>query len=254
MTLFIRVLRSELIKAKRTKGFLISFLIPLIISTILFIVYYVKYEYFVSMGVNPWVLMGTNVFRIMGLIVLPMYLLLTAYIVNFTEHRSKSRKDLFTLPVPKFHIYMSKVLLIVIWYFIFILTSCFLFFLSAALLSFLRPELSFEDYDSNYLIIKTFSQLFVSGFGILSIQFFFSIYWDDFIRPVGLGFVFIIVTILLNSWKYIYLFPYSHPFYVSRSFTTYMDEKIIYYLLYGVLVSIVFFIGGYFMILQDETK
>ena len=254
MTSFIRVFRSELIKSRRTKGFLISILFPFAISLMFFFIYYIKYEYFVVMGTNPWELMGANEFRIMGVLIMPLYLLLTAYVINFTEHKSKSWKCIFTLPVPKFYIYASKILLVIIWLVIFIITSCLFFFATGLLLSYLRPELQFRDYDSTSLVIKTFLQLFVSGFGILSIQFFLSIYWNDFIRPVGLGIGLIIIATLLNSWEYIYILPFSHPYYVAKEFSSIIDENIPYYLLYGFLISIVFFIGGYFMVSRKETK
>lgn len=177
-----------------------------------------------------------------------------AYLINYTEHKSNSWKYLFTLPIPKLYIYGSKFLLITTWMLFFVIFSCILFFLSGYLLSILRPQLLFSDYDSRVLVLKTFSQMFISGFGILSIQFFLSIYWDDFIRPVSVGVGLIVVTMLLNSWEYIYLLPYSHPYSVSKEFTGNNDANFTYYILYGLAISVVFLAGGYFIISKKEQK
>ncbi len=254
MKSLLRAFQAELIKSNRTYGLLISILIPILITGLQFLIFFIKHEYFARFGFNPWKIMGDNLFNSMGLIVLPLYLILIAYLINFTEHRSGAWKYLFSLPIPKFSIYTAKILLTFLWLLIFCVLTALLFFGSGWLLIKLRPDIGFQDYNINTLIIISFIKLYLSCAGILAIQFFLSIYWKDFIRPVGIGIACVIVALILGSWKMIFIFPYSNPKLVSSSLAAQDTDIFIDSVIISIIFSVIFFIGGYFLLAKQEVK
>lgn len=254
MNSIIKAFQAELIKSRRTYGFLLSIIIPVLVAVLQFLIFYFKHEYFAKIGRNPWNIMGGNLYNFNGIIILPIYLVIIAYLINFTEHRSGSWKYLFSLPVPKFTIYTAKILLVFLWMLIFCTLSTLLLYAGGYLLSVMRPDIGFQDYNSNLLIGITSIKLFISGAGILSFQFFISIYWKDFIRPVGIGVACVIIALILNSWESIYIFPYSHPKQVAESFMNKETQILIKPLFLSISYAVVFFLGGYFLLSKQEVK
>lgn len=253
MIQFLRIIKAELKKSKGTYGFLISMLIPLLITLLQFLIFYIKHEFIAKTGMNPWKIMGTNLFNIFGIIVLPMYIVLISYLINFTEHQANSWKFLFSLPVPKFQIYSAKIVITLVWLFTFCFLTTILFFGTGQLLSILRPDIGFQDYNLNLVIVISMLKLFFTGFGILSIQFFLSIYWKDFIRPVGIGLGLTIAALILKPWDYVYLFPYSHPASIMTEFKELQIEIITTPILISFLYGIIFFSIGYYLVSRKEV-
>ena len=132
------------------------------------------------------------------------------------------------------------------------------------LLSVFKPELKFNEYHIELLLIQVYYKLFLSALGILSIQFLLSLLWGDFLKPMGLGFVATITGVILAgyNWKYAYLFPYSHPLGAVKSMTKnskgpasaleiniYTKEVFV-----SVVIAIVVFIAGYYIVQRRSVK
>jgi len=252
MALFLRILKAELIKTKRTYGVLISVAIPILIIGLQFLIFFVKHEYFAKMGMNPWKIFGSNLFNLYGMLVLPMYIVLIAYLINFTEHRANSWKSLFALPIPKFQLYAGKIVILLGWMLLFSLMTFLLSLACGQLLSLVRPDIGFQDYTMIKLLGITQLKLFLSGIGILSIQFFFSIYWKDFIRPVGIGFGLTIVGFVLRLWGHSYLFPFSHPILISDDFISMEYSLFNKAVIISLLCGVVFFSIGFYLVSKKE--
>lgn len=248
----VKIFKAELIKTRRTYGFLATFLIPILIAALQFSIFYFKHEYFAKSGMNPWQIMGSNLFNFLGIIVMPMYVVLISYLINFTEHQSNSWKFLFSLPLPKFKIYSGKIMVAVLWLFLFCLVTALSFLISGALLSTIRPDVGFQDYDITNPFLINIGKMFLSGFGILSIQFLMSIYWKDFIRPVGIGLAFTIAAMILSSWDYIYIFPYSHPLSIRKDFSDLNEVIFTTPILFGLAYAVIFFFAGYYLVSKKE--
>jgi len=253
MVLFLRIIHAEIKKSKRTYGLLVSILIPVLISGLQFLIFFFKHEYFDKSGMNPWKIMGMNLFNIYGMFVMPMYVVLIAYLINFTEHRANSWKHLFALPIPKFQLYAGKIAVLLIWLIIFSLCTLIFVLACGQLLSMLRPDIGFQDYTLTNVLALTILKMFLASFGILAIQFFFSIYWKDFIRPVGIGLGLTIAGIILKLWDYVYLYPYAHPSMINDDFrqvdVTIATTPVLLSIVYGV----VFFTIGYYLVSKKEV-
>ena len=121
----------------------------------------------------------------------------------------------------------------------------------------LNDGLKFNEFSPVEMLSKIYLKLFFSSLGILSVQFIISLIWGDFLKPMGIGFVGVIMGIIVASkgWKFAYLVPYSHPMLVlmagkSKTETDFLSKDIYTSLIY----ALVFFIIGYFIVSRKSVK
>lgn len=132
-------------------------------------------------------------------------------------------------------------------------------------MNFFVPEFKFNQYDISGLLFKMHLKLFLASTGILSIQFLFSLLWADFLKPMGIGFLFTVFGIITANlgWKYAYTIPFAHPMLAlqnimgqimgredKRRVFDLMDKEI--YISLG--VAVVTFVIGYFVINKRNIK
>jgi len=211
---FILSVRSEFYKSRKTLGFWCSIVLPLIIVALMFIGFITHSDKLGGMpGIMLWMSYVGPISLVMGNLLLPMYIIFVAYSVNAMEHKADTWKTLFTLPISKWAVYAAKY-----FYALFLVFFCLLLFYlfllgSGNLLSMLKPDLKFTDFHIEGFLAQVYFKLFLVSLGILSIQFLLSLIWSDFLKPMGIGFVCTIASLISVgvNWQYAYLVPYAHP-------------------------------------------
>ncbi|MCC8408389.1 ABC transporter permease [Mucilaginibacter sp. UR6-1] len=267
MKAFLLSLRSEFYKTRKTLAFWCAILLPLLICLLMTIGFLTNAEKMASWpGELLWLRYVGSVLNIMGVLLLPIFVIFTAYSVNNIEHKADTWKMLFSLPLPKFAVYAAKY----VYALLLILISLALFVIFtlgfANLLSALKPELRFNEYHMEYALLQVYFKLFLSSLGILSIQFLFSLLWKDFLKPMGIGFVGTISGVIMASagWKYAYLFPYSHPMLaltnmMPRTKTPAQSRQLVINILtddvyVSLAIAVVVFFAGYFILQKRSIK
>ena len=138
---------------------------------------------------------------VMGLLIMPFYVIFMAFSVNNIEHKNDTWKTLFAQPLNKFAIYTAKYLYAVCLIFI----SLFLFaaftYGFGYLLQLLVPKYNFNQYNPIGILVNSYAKLFLSSLGILSLQFILSLVWGDFLKPMGIGFVGTIMGIYYSKCR-----------------------------------------------------
>lgn len=253
MRIFFNTFKSELIKSKGSYIFLSSIGVSIFICGLYFLLFFFKHEDFASMGTNPWMTLAHREFNTLGLL-FPFYLMLVAYLINSIEHRSNSWKYIYTLPSPKMNFYFSKLLLLVLSVFLSISCAYIFTMFSGWVLSHIRPDIGFQDYNSNHLIFQYFAMIFIAALPILFLQFAMSIIWGNFFRSVGLGFFMYISCIIFMSWEKNYYLAYSFMFILSSSFYEMKLEFFQNVIIMSIIYSVVFITIGYFLVKRLETK
>jgi hypothetical protein len=211
-------------------------------------------------GAMQWLRYLGTIMGVMGILVLPMFVVFIAYSVTNMEHRSEMWKSLFSLPLNKWSIYGSKYIFALILNAICLFLFAFLIVGSGQLLGILKPELKFQEFNISTIAYLLHLKLFLSSLGILSIQFFLSLLWSDFIKPMGIGFVGTISGIICanTGWEYAYTIPYAHPVLALMnnrnkgklpeiSFLT--NETYV-----SLSVAVIAFVAGYFIISKRSVK
>jgi len=211
---FILSVRSEFYKSRKTLGFWCSIVLPLLIVSLMFIGFITHSDKLGHLpGMMLWMSYVGPISIVMGNLLLPMYIIFVAYSVNAMEHKADTWKTLFTLPISKWAVYSAKY-----FYALFLVFFCLLLFYvfllgSGNLLSVLKPDLKFNDFHIEGFLAQVYLKLFLVSLGILSIQFLLSLVWSDFLKPMGIGFVCTIASLIAVGvgWQYAYFIPYAHP-------------------------------------------
>jgi hypothetical protein len=251
-------------------GFWSAVLLPLLLCTLVTIGFYNK-EGFGSMpGVMLWMQFAGIILGVMGSLILPMLIVFIGYSVNSIEHKADTWKSLFSLPIPKFSVYAAKYFYA--FFLVLLCLSLFVLFTIAFgnLLSVIRPELKFNEYHIEGMLVQVYFKLLLSSLGILSIQFILSLLFSDFLKPMGIGFVATIAGVIIAGpakWQYAYLFPYSHQMIAIQTMLKDSHEKpkgggvpsfavdiFTKEIFVSMAVSVVVFIIGYFIVLKKSVK
>lgn len=207
---FSRVLGSEIQKTKNSWGFRLSILGPLAVTFIVFLGFIDNADT-ANGATNPWADFSRYVFQFF-LFLYPLFVALLAFLLSNLEHKYQGFKQLFTLPAPKVYFYLSKILIVFFCLACSLLTGGLLIVCFGKLLSILLPEYGFQSYPMPPEIWVFLLRLGVSLIGILSIHFFMSLYWDNFIVSVGSAvFLLVLGMIIFNKWKYASYYVYTYP-------------------------------------------
>ncbi|RDC57185.1 ABC transporter permease [Pedobacter chinensis] len=207
---------SEFYKSRKTLAFWAAILLPVGICSLVTFGFYSGSEKVLKMnypGMLLWVSYAGATLNVMGMLIMPFYVMFMAFSVNNIEHKNDTWKTLFAQPLNKFSIYTAKYLFAVLLIFICLFLFAALTFGFGHLLQALIPKYTFSQYNPSTFLINSYTKLFLSSLGILSLQFILSLILADFLKPIGIGFVGTIMGIVTASlkWKYAYLIPYSLP-------------------------------------------
>ena len=262
---FILSFRSEFFKSRKTLGFWAAVILPLLICLLLFVGFYTKSERLAGMSpMMLWIQFAGAILKIMGAFLLPMYVVFVTYSVNNIEHKADTWKSLFSLPISRWSIYGSKYC-----YALFLVLLCLALFVLFTisfgnLLSVVAPQLRFDNYHMELELGLIYFKLLLSSLGILSIQFLLSLLWADFLKPIGLGFICTIAgnILVVNNWEYSYLFPYAHPAIALSNMIKHNSQATGKLQIdvftkdvpVSIIISILVFIAGYFIVRKKSIK
>lgn len=257
-------LTSEFYKSRKTLAFWAAILLPVLICGLIAFGFYSNSEKLLKLnypGLALWGQYSSAALGVMGMLILPFYVMFMAFSVNNIEHKNDTWKTLFAQPLNKFSIYAAKFLYAVLLLFICLVLFASLTIAFGYLLQVLVPKFTFKDYNPIVLLFKFYSKLFLASLGILAVQFVFSLIWSDFLKPMGIGFVGIIAGIITANvgWQYAYLIPYSDPT-LALKVTRAKGAKLEDFPIFSqeIWVSVIFaaamFILGYFILLKRNIK
>ncbi|MEJ7691372.1 ABC transporter permease [Daejeonella sp.] len=263
---FLLSLQSEFYKTRKTLAFWSAILFPLVLCCLISFGFYSNSAKLIPFPAETqWFRFAGAFIGVMGSLLIPMLVIFQTFSINNIEHRAEMWKSLFSLPIPKWSIYSAKYL-----YAVFLNALCiglFATFILASgyLLNFFVPEFKFNQYDISGLLFKMHLKLFLASMGILSIQFVLSLLWADFLKPMGIGFLFTVFGIITANlgWKYAYTIPFANPMLALQSIMGQImgrkDQQRIFDLMgkeiyVSLAVAVVMFILGYFVINKRNMK
>ena len=262
MKTFLLSLHSEYYKTRKTLAFWGAIILPLFLCTVVFVVYFLKADAILKkIGAAPpdaiWGQYAFMIIGVMGTLLLPMYLIFMTYSVNNIEHKADTWKSIFSLPIPKWSIYFSKVtytiLLVALSMFLFVAFTLGYGFL----LNYLVPKYHLLDADLTKVskaIATIYFKLFLSSLGIISIQFLMSLVWKDFLKPMGIGFVLFVTSLIILQWEYSYLLPFTHPANAIMSTDINNLEILTKEVWVSYAYAAAFFTVGYFIVIKRSVK
>ncbi|RAL26934.1 ABC transporter permease [Thermoflavimicrobium daqui] len=180
-----RLLYSDFLKNKRTSIALVVILMPFLTMLLQAINYLLRTELVLEsaarLHVDLWtyLLIGTHRFLIISF---PLMITMIASIIPNIEHQSNSWKQMMTLPVNKYKIYISKFLNLLIWSFIAIALLCVVFPITGIILG-IEGKIPFD------LVLKEVIYIYFAFLPIISFQLWLSMSIKNQAISISIGII-----------------------------------------------------------------
>lgn len=205
-----RGLQAEVYKFRRTFLFWFLILAPGFVPAINLIIFLSKGHEIIQPGDNPWGnLLSMSIEP--GNFLFPFFVMIVALFVNSIETSSNTWKLIYTQPLSRLTVYLSKVLVFVLMLF-FSLTLFGFFSIGVGwLVGLFRPELGFDQAFKLQQFFLVPTRIFLMTLGYASLQFLMSQQSKNLILPLGIGIGGLISFLILSQgWKYVEYHPYGY--------------------------------------------
>jgi len=212
MSLFIAT-KAELIKTKRSAAFWISFIGSAFIPLIFFLTYVIAPDKNLPrLQIAPWEAHMTQGWQAFSAFLLPMFIILICSLILQLEYKNNAWKQLFTTPQSIGTIFFSKYLSILLMIvFLYVMFNIFMV-LAAVVPNLFISKFPFLSTDFDWVgLIKLNVKSMVSILAIVSIQYWLSLRFRNFIVPIAIGLCLLITALILLPWEHISKIPYAYP-------------------------------------------
>lgn len=184
---------------------------PAFVVTVAFVASYSGGDKVYGPGINPWENFSGHVLVGWSLFVFPIYLSLQSALYAGVEHQSKAWPYLYSLPIPKWAIHVSKLIMLVL---LIAISHIVLFFLAEGAgwtLAIVKPVYGFQYYSMHGVLAAASGSLFVAGLGMVALQWLISLYFESFLLPAALGLFATMAGAVSRGFAASYVSPYLWP-------------------------------------------
>jgi hypothetical protein len=238
--------RAELIKNKRSAAFWLCFIGSAFIPFIFFLTYSIRPDLsYPRLAEEPWQVHLGKGWQNFSAFLLPMFVILTCSLIPQVEYKNNTWKQVFASPLSIGDIFFSKYLsIIAMVLFLFVMFNIFM------LLAGVSANLVYSKYTFLHkavdwtTLISINVRSFISLLAIISIQYWLSLRFRNFIVPIGIGLGLLVTALILMPWEHINKVPYAFPLLsFSQAATgkragllaTHEIYSIVYFLLFSLL-------------------
>jgi len=250
-------LKAEFIKLRSSKVVWILVVAAILTIAFVFIGHFLDANNAVRLNSNPWTKYANASLSIYAFFVITiLVLILTSYLIYF-EHKADGWKFIYSMPVSRGSIYLSKIGVLLLLLFSSLLTMLFLMWVSGNILNLFLPEYEFNYFQPRWgVIFEKGIRILISTLGILGIQFFLSYRFRNYIIPFGVGIFGLVFGFIFTSINksFILFFPFSYPMIAQEfeafptDFRSYPFDGFLSNVEYlSIAVFLLFLIFGYLM-------
>jgi len=206
-----RALATDALKLRRTSALWLTLAggaLPVLLN---FGIFYFKGHFLIKPESNSWVRYASMSWQTATML-LPLFVVLLTSLVVSVEDRAQGWKHVFALPVGRWPVWLSK--LLIMTGLNLLAQALFVALLLAAgyLLQALRPELHFARFTPPFAVLGTLLvRTYVASLGILGVQYVLSRWWAGFVLPVAVGMAGWVAGLTLLRWEHVGWVPYAGP-------------------------------------------
>lgn len=207
-------IQTELIKTKRSAALWLAVLGAGAIPLVYFIFYLSRPDAALPrLQGAPWEKHFMQGWQAFSGFLLPMFVILICSLVPQIEYKNNAWKQVFASPQSIANIFLSKYIAIMLMILLlFVLFSLFMI-LAAYISNMIHPELPFTKTAIPWAVqFKLSARTFLALLAIISIQYWFSLRFRNFIVPIGLGLGLLVMTLVAMNWEHINKLPYAFPY------------------------------------------
>lgn len=160
-------------------------------------------------GWEPWL---GRAWAVASGVFLPFYVVLINALVVNIEHRNNTWKYVFTQPMPRWAVWLGKLLVIQG-----LVVLCFLLFdglllVSGYALGFVNEKFALHNHAPDWNLLGRLTlKMYVATLGMAGLHYWLANRVKNLVLPIGLALAGLVVTSLLLKWEYVHLFPYAYP-------------------------------------------
>lgn len=241
MNLLARVLWAEMLKLKRTLALWMVIIAPLVVVGLITLLIYFQagpkkqYE-----SDEAWRTFISGIVGLWSILMMPLFVTLESALLAGLEHHEKQWKYLFTLPVPRWTIYVAKLLVCAM-----MVTACMLVLwigtmAAGIILGQLLPQFKTSWWDVPWLdIFKSAMLISVAAWLMVAIHTWVSLRWRSFTVAVGFGMSATIIGFLLaQSDKWGKFYPWSLPANIFTGGGKNMSFALAFSIIGGIIVGV----------------
>lgn len=208
---FLQSFKAEFLKVKFSVGFWIAIIAPAVQGFIHFCVFFFNGKFFIKANTNTWELFIHSIWGFWMVLFLPLIIGIQTSLVNGLEHQNEGWRNIFCLPVPRWYIYLSKILmcllLVLISNVLLVIITIFIGYLLDILGVGTFTYYSYPTYIWIYPFIIT-----IGAFLIITIHWALSLIVKNFFVCSGVAVILTLFNIIISNEKDISIyFPWSFP-------------------------------------------
>ncbi|MBS1548301.1 ABC transporter permease [Amniculibacterium sp. G2-70] len=251
---FYKAFSSEQYKLSKNKEIFGILLIPTLV--IFAITFYIAYDSIRSgitdSTINPWkFILGRSVFLFLYMLY-PILVSLFVHACCDVEYRNSNYRILFTVPISKSKIFISKVLFILLIVLFSTLLSYVAFLGSGYILGITFPNMGFQNYDYREVIFYIFLKFHIMLSAIAMIQLALSLFFKNFIYPIGFSMFMLLFSGVVSEKNFSDFLVYTGGY---KSYLNFMSENTLFERLdYCNIVAIFVFALGSFYIFTKKKQ
>jgi lantibiotic transport system permease protein len=232
------VIATETAKLKRTLALGMTVIAPMVVVILYFLVGMAGAGPATRPGSDAWVFLTRNTVQLWTLLMLPLFITLEASLLAGLEHTERNWKFLLSLPIPRWTIYVAKliVVLALVWLAHAVLVAGTV--LSGHVLRQFAPALKLGAMPISQ-IAGPVAKVSLSVVLAVTIQHWVSLRWPSFVVAMGFGMCAMVVGFLAaNSAKCGPWVPWSLTLHTLMPRGTYVINPMVFSAIAGLIVAI----------------
>jgi hypothetical protein len=256
---FLDAFRCEWLKKRHSLGAWLIIAGALFTPTIIVVVRLIRHAQLPALYADPqfWESLWRSSWESMAIFFVPMAAILATSLVVQIEVRNNAWKQVHALPLAAITIYFAKFAVIVL-----MLAQFFVLFDIGILFSALLPPLLVGGvpYPQAPLPVRTFladtAIYFVDCLPIVAAQYLMSLRFDNFLAPIGIGFMAWVAALAALSWQHAGLVPYAYTMldYVKENPGTRAIAPTAGMHAFAIGWFVLFTVAGYVLFVTKEQK
>jgi len=144
-------------------------------------------------------------------IMLPLFVALETALLGGLEHNTGGWKHLFALPVPRWSIYIAKLLVGITLIGLGMLCLLGWIYLAGIGINLFNPGIGFEQPFPFLNVFKLIAATYFASWFIIAIHTWVAMRWRSFVVAIGFGIVTVFITLIVSQTSQWWLFPWALP-------------------------------------------
>jgi len=215
-----RSYRADLLKFKNSKVLFIALGAPLFLVALFFTILLFKANQIIGNADNGWIVMLNQLTNTGLSLFFPLFIILITSQISRVEYDANSWKQIYTLPLHRGSIYLSKILMTSSIVLLSLISFGIFYYIFGGILTLIYPELFVYKTEVLSTLVNVLLMSGITSFAWVGIQFWASYRWKNMVLPLALGIVGFVAGVILIKWEHAAYVPFTHLLFTAKALQT----------------------------------